>query len=368
MNQKKILKAIKWILIVGLIILIFYEMFIKRIISKSVTFLELSHYENRSDILAYISIIVTSLISYNIYNLSKRINQQNCMEKNRQKYESICAVYDYLNEIILYTKKIVFNDKEDYHNLDYNKDFMKHVYNISNEVLDENDIELIRKIDQTIRNYLNRNKNSNTEKLVIKWVYKNLFDMNMKIEKIEELNNIVDTDLLLNPQVVLILSKLRKELNYDYNKIINYGEMILQIKNKKGQVIIYKKYNNECYVDNGIGVLEIYEPIFYSNNKFYRNGGMVYKGNVKKYLPHGDGIYYYYKSDETKKIYVNSDDLIDKTAVRIKRILQKEDIPERTNLVVKGQFKNGKIVKGLIEFEEKDLGKIEVAENDYKKL
>lgn len=368
MKKKKIIKALIWFTIIAIIILLFIELFIERNISKSINFIEMSHYENRADLLAYISIIVTSIISYNIYNLSKKINQQNNVEKDRNKYESTCITYDYLNEIILYTKKIVFNDKEDYHILDYNKEFMKSVYNLSKDVLDEKDIELIRKIDQSVRNYLNRDKNSHTEKLVIKWVYKNVFDMNMKIEQIEEINNIVDTDLLLSPQVLLILSKLRKNLDYEYAKNINYNEISLQVNDKKNNISICKNYDNKCYINDGNGKLEIYEPIFYADKKFYRNGGMIYKGEAKNYLPYGEGTYYYYKSDETKEIYVNSDDLVDKTAVRIKKILQKEAIPEKTNLIVKGQFKNGIILNGLIEFEDKNLGKVEVSENDYKKL
>lgn len=367
MKNEKIKKILVWCAIVILIAILFIELFIERNISKSINFIEMSHYENRADLLAYISIIVTSIISYNIYNLSKKINQQNNVEKNRKKYESTCITYDYLNEIILYTKKIVFNDKEDYHILDYNNEFMKSVYNISKDVLDEKDIELIRKIDQSVRNYLNRDKNGIAEKLVIKWVYKNIFDMNMKIEQIEEINNIVDTDLLLSPQILLILSKLRKNLDYEYCKNIDYNEISLHVSYKKNNIIIHKNYDNNCCINNGDGNLEIYEPIFYSSNEFYRNGGMIYKGEVKNYLPHGEGIYYYYKSDKVK-IFVNSDDLVDKTAVRIKKILQKEGIPERTNLIVKGQFKNGKILNGLIEFDDKNLGKIKVSENDYQKL
>ena len=367
MNKDKIKKMVLWILITILIIVLFNEMFIKRSISKEVRFIELSHYENRGDFLAYISIIVTSIISYNVYNLSKRINHQNNIEKERNKYESICIVYDYLNEIIVYTKKIVFNDKEDYHNLEYNKKFMKHVYNIGKDVLDENDIELIRKIDQCVRNYLNRNKQSIAEKLVIKWVYKNTFDLYMKIEQVEELNNIVDTDLLLSPQMIIILSKLRKNLGYEYCKYINYGEFSLEVKNKGKNMIIQKEYPRDNKIINGSGKVEIYEPIFYASDKFYRNGGMIYEGEVEKFLPNGNGIYHYYKSNSSKEIFVNSDDLIDSTAERIKKILQKEKIPSRTNLKVDGQYKNGRIIKGTIIFEDSTLEQIIIEENDYKK-
>ena len=368
MKKRKIIKAIICSIITIVVFILFIEMFIKRNISKSIHFIELYHYENRTDILTFISIIVTSVISYNVYNLSKKIDEQNNIEKSKSKYESMCIVYDYLNEIILQTKKIVFKDKEDYHTLKYNEDFMKHAYNISKDILDEKDIELIRKVDQSVRNYFNRNQNDIAEKLVIKWVYKNIFDMNMKIEQIEELNNIVDVDLLLSPQVVLILSKLRKELGYSFCKKIDYKNIKLEINNKKNSVIINKEYNDNCCISNGIGILQIYEPIFYASDKFYRNGGMIYKGEIKEYLPNGTGTYYYYESDQTKNIYVNSDDLVDKTAERIKRILQKENIPVRTNLTVNGQFKNGNIIKGLIVFEEDSIEQIEVTENDYKKI
>ena len=68
MKKKKIIKALIWFTIIAIIILLFIELFIERNISKSINFIEMSHYENRADLLAYISIIVTSIISYNIYS------------------------------------------------------------------------------------------------------------------------------------------------------------------------------------------------------------------------------------------------------------------------------------------------------------
>lgn len=365
MGKAKSKKIFFWLIVIFFICLAFSEMFLNRNISSIIKFMKLEHYENRADLLMFISIIVTSIISYNVYNLSKRIDEQNNIEKLRNKYESTCIVYDYLNEIILYTKKVVFKEKEDYNTLDYNKDFMKHVYNISRDVFNEQDIELIRKIDRSIRNYFNRNISDVGEKLAIKWVYKNLFDMSIDIEQIEKFNNIVDVDLLLSSHLVLILSKLRKKQGYEYCKKINYEKFVLEINDNKN-ILVKKRYKDDCYIENGSGILEIYEPIFYVNDKsFYRNGGMVYKGEIKKYLPNGNGTYYYHMSDVSKNIFVNSDDLVDKTAERIKKILQNENIPTRTNLTVNGQFKDGKIINGLIIFEEEKYKQIEVKENEY---
>ena len=182
-------KFILYIILIFLISFIFCELFLKRIISNSVTFQVLEHYENRSDFLTYLNIIITSIISITIYNLSKRIAEQNNNEKEIKKYESVCNVYDYLNETILNIKKEVFHDKEDYHILDYNVDFMKNCYNIYTDIFDEYDLEYLRKLNQTLKYYLNRDKNSVEEKLLVKWVYKIIFDMNIEIDEIEKMNN-----------------------------------------------------------------------------------------------------------------------------------------------------------------------------------
>ena len=363
--KKDIIKFIISCIIILFIYIIFREMFIERTWSESIHFLKLIHNENRSDLLTFINIIVSTLISYNVYILSKRIAEQNNIEKNREKYESVCIVYDYLNEIVSYTKKIVFKEKENYHILKYNEEFMKHVYNIGQDILDENDIELIRKINYNLKNYINRDKNAVAEKIVIKLLYKNLFDMNMTITQIADFNNMVDIDLLLNPQLVLILSKLRKTLNYEYRKNIEFENIRLKIFYKKGTIIVKKKYNDTDYLENGLGKVKIYEPIFYANEEFYRNGAMIYDGEIYNYIPDGLGTYYYYKSNKEKNIFLDSYNFVDTTAERIKKLLITAKIDVKENLMFHGVFRNGKIVDGVIKFENGKINDIIVEENGY---
>lgn len=357
--MKKRKKVIIVITVIILVLMLFVELFLKRIISASVHFQLLQHYENRTDILSFINIIVTTLISLLVYNLSKKIDEQNKLDKERKRYESICVVYDYLNDIILYIKKKVFKDKEDYFQLDLNDDFMKNVYNLNKDVLTESDIEYIRKIDRSLNNYLkNIQGSNNNSKLSIKWVYKNIFDLNIEIDKIEKMNNLVDTDIMINIQLLNVLCKLRKELGYNYCKNVKYSKYTLDITNFKNNIQIEKKYEKEYYMKNDSGYVQIYEPVFYTFGNPFINGGVIYKGSIKDYKLNGYGEYFYYKENKNEKIYVNSDDLVEVNATKIKKILENENINCNTNLKFDGYFENGIINNGTIKFtdsEQKDL-------------
>ena len=345
-RNKKIIMIICIIIILSIIAL--YEMFFGRIISSNIRFQELSHYENRSDLLNFISIVVTTMLSYAVYDLSKKIDEQGKLEKKRKRYESICLVYDYLNEIIIFFKKKVFKDKEDYTFLQYNNDFMKEAYKLNNDVFDNQDIELIRNINKAVKDYLSgdRKENPNCE-LTIKWVYRCIFDLNMKITDIEALNNLVDVDMLLNVQLVSIMTKLRKELECDYIKDAEYDGIKLSIKRQMNTITIEKRYEDEYYIKNGKGKLKIYEPIFYMGNPLYRHGALVYDGEVMEYKKNGKGKYYYCKSNKND-IFLNSYDLIDSNAQRIKKILEKNNSQTNSNAIFIGKFKDNLFTTGKL--------------------
>lgn len=359
--MKKVFKIIGITIAVLTIIFLFNEMFFMTTVSSNIKFKQLTHYENRADILTFVNIIVTSVISLVVYNLSKKINEQNNIEKSSKKYKSICDVYDYLNEIIRFIKKKVFNDKEDYCDLIYQDDFMQEVYNLNNYVLNEEDIKTIRELDRTLKNYLSVKGENSNSKLAIKWVYKNIFDLNMKINDIEKINDLTDIDMLLSVSIVNILTKLRKALKYKYCKKINVKNIELNIEEKNKHIVVEKKYGNGQSLKNGNWFVKVYEPVFYIGNPLYRDGGIIYEGYFNNYKPNGEGIYNYYKSDE-KKIFINSDDLIDNNAKKIKRMLQNLELEVRTNAVIKGEFEDGIIVKGSIKSLEGKFDDIEIKE------
>lgn len=340
------------IVIIFITLFLFNELFFNRVISSNIKFNELTHYENRSDILTFINIIISSIISYSIYRLSKKIDEQANIEKNRRRYESICIVYDYLNEIILYIKKQVFKEKEDYHKLVYNESFMKEVYNLNNDLLDENDISYIRFLNYNLKNFLNEKKQIHNDELSIKWVYKSVFDLNIKINNVDDMNELTDNDILLNVQLLHIMSKLRKELNYSYIKKIKYNEIELNVSFKKNKINVSKKYENQKSISNGRGNIEIYEPIFYklNNDITFKNGGLIYSGNVDKYKMNGKGTYYYHKSNDND-VFINSYDLVDDNAKKIKKLLEKNKIDTKINAKADATFKEGIMHSGNISFE-----------------
>ena len=351
-QMQKHLTRLGWGLIITVIVVAINEMFFYRILSNNIHFLKLTHYENRSDILNVINIVASIIINVSIYKLSKQIEEKNEKENDRKRYESICIVYDYLIEVVTDIKKQVFKEKEDYHKLKYKKEFIKEVYNLNGDIFDESDIELLRRIDATLNNYFNHKEDGGSPELAIKWLYKNIFDLCVKIEDIDEMNNLVDNDLLLNVQLVEILSKLKKELNYDYKKDVKYGSLELIISEDKDDIVVNKSYKDKKVIKNGKGNVKIFEPIFYRNGECpHRNGGLVYDGDILNYQKNGRGTYYYYKSEPEKGTYINSDDLIDENAKKIKKILINNDIDTRINLSVQGKFTNGSIKSGCIKFE-----------------
>ncbi len=355
---RKIFKIVYISLFIFLIIfcvyLLFIELFIYKIIELPFPFQSLNHYENRTDLLAFINIIVSTGLSFAIFLLSKRVNNQSDKEHIKNRYESICIIYDYLNDIIVYVKKIVFKEREDYRKIQYNNDFLKAVYNLNNDLFNQEDIELLRDIDRSIKDFLNEEDKSPNHILSIKWVYKLIFDLNIPIDEIEKMNNIVDDDIILNNQLVMILSKLKKELKYDYKKEITYRKIKLVINNN----VVEKIYDNLYYSVNGEGFLRIYEPVFFNsyNNMLFQNGGLLYEGYVFKYKMSGKGIYYYYCEKDKK--HLDSSTLIEKNAKKITKILLEKNVKMKNDFQVVGKFSNGVINSGVIKSKNKKRSRL----------
>lgn len=337
------------------IIFLFVELFIYRIIDLPFPFQLLAHYENRADVLSFINIIVSTGLSFAIYILSKKIDRQTNAENKRKRYEAICNIYDYLNEAILYVKKKVFKEREDYRELAYNKDFIKYVYSLNDDLFDQDDIELLREVDKSLRHFLSSNNKFDSHFLSIKWVYKSLFDLNIPVDEVDKINNIVDDDMILNNQLIMILCKLRKELKYNYEKKIQFEKKILNIEKINNEIVISKEYGMS-HVTNGKGFLEIYEPVFFEKNSgvSFKNGGLLYKGKVYKYKPHGVGKYYYYYERDN----LVSNTLIEDNAKKITKILSNDGLDGTSNFVVEGTFVNGIIKSGLVKSDDDNYNNI----------
>ena len=225
-------KVIRYIIIAMLLfiaVFLLIQLFFYKIIDIPISFLPLSHYENRSDLLTFINIIISSTISISVYLLSRRIDEQNKIEKSKKRYEDICTVYDFLINLISYTKKKVLKDNEDYISFSYSDKFLQAVFNLNNDLLDESDIALLRDINIAIKNFIDKSHKTERDVLSIKWVYKSIYDLSIPIDRIYKYVNVVDDDMLLNTQLVMILSKIRKELNYNFKKDIRVDSIILKI-------------------------------------------------------------------------------------------------------------------------------------------
>lgn len=195
--------------------------------------------------------------------------------------------------------------------------------------------------------------------LSVKWLYKDLFDLNMSINKVYEISSLRDIELILNLQIINILSKLRKELNYSFEKEISYNEIKLRISKKNGAIVVEKWYGDGFYINNGDGDIKIYEPILYDTEKItYQDGKEVYIGHVINNKPNGKGTYYYRST--TIEGYLNSNDLVDKNAEKITKLLKMNNIETNIFATIKGTFKEGIIEKGKIEIS-KD-GEIKIIE------
>lgn len=348
--MKKIRNIIIYCVLSIIVYVFIREIFFERIITSKIHFQVLNQYENRSDILTLVSIISTSFFSYLMYRLSSRIGEQNNIVQKNDRYKSICSVYDYLMEVINYTKKKTFNEKEDYSILKYDEKFMQSVYNLNNDVLTEDDLEILRDLNLHIKNYTyNIQEKISNGQLSLKWLYKCLFDMNINFEQVHEMSCITNLELILSFPILYIIEKLKKEIGYRIEENISYKNIKLTISIKKS-ITIKKEYDDICSIINGKGYIKKYEPIFYTN-KPHINGNIVYEGQVEKNIPSGDGTYYYHTS-KTQNNELNSNDLIDSNAQKITKILINNG--KSTNIEAKaiGKFVDGIIIDGFIESKE----------------
>lgn len=148
-------------------ILLFIEIFINRNLTNNIHFREYSHYENRADFISYIDVLITAVFSVVstitgilVYKLSSKIDQQNKIVTNNNRYKNICMTYDYLMEVIEHIERKIFNKKENYYILDYNEKFMEAVYFLNDDIFEKEDIECLRNLNISLKNYINNiNKN-----------------------------------------------------------------------------------------------------------------------------------------------------------------------------------------------------------------
>jgi hypothetical protein len=119
----------------------------------------------------------------------------------------------------------------------------------------------------------------------------------------------------------------------------------------KKNIIIDKDYGNGSYISNGKGYLRIYEPVFKnkSNKLSFANGGLLYEGDIYKYKMHGSGTYYYYYGE------IVSNDLIEKNAKKITKILLDREIDTTSDYVITGSFINGTISTGEIYWTKEEI-------------
>lgn len=358
MHKKKELIGVVLLIIILFIVfsVLFNGIFVSGFIVNKIFFFNYNNYQNRSDILTFLNIIIACvsstisiIISLLIYKLSKEIEKKNALIDYKDRYKNMCTTYDYLIEIIEHIKRKVFMEKENYKVLDYRKDFIENIYSLYNDVFDDDDIEYLRKLNNDLKSYIKNEETAlnakDPKKLVIKLLYKDLFDLNIDINTINEINLSQETEIILNLQLVKILTELREKLKNKKEKIeCNYKEIKLNVRYNKGNLIIEKSYDLEHYILNGEGNIAIYEPVFYLDG--YSDGGIIYDGSVKNYKCEGQGMYFY----KTTRISgpLDSNNLVDKNAQKITKELEKNKIDTHLEATFEGDFHLGLINKGTV--------------------
>lgn len=359
MRNKKMIIIIPTIVIIICAILgcLFYLLFLYDCSKNNIELIDYINNKNRADFLSYINIVVVCIssiisigISILVYNLSKEIEKKSIKEEQRERYKCICTIFDYLNEIIAYTKRKVFAEKENYDVIDFRDDFIEKAYLLNNDIFNENDIEYLRQLNKSLKNYVRNLDLANQPKdprlLSIKWLYKYVFDVCIPINKIDDINLAKEEDIILNPRLLTILYKLERVLN---NKLTyaeyTYDRIKLKIKHYQNAFDIVKTYDESHRIINGNGKVIIYEPIFYSDNT-HKDGGIIFDGEIENYKCQGFGKYYYHSSNISGVL--NSNDLADKNAQKITKELENNNVKTNIEVYFDGSFKQGLIDKGII--------------------
>lgn len=371
-------------LIVIIFIIVFYDLFIDNIISKNINFKSSSN--NRSDFISYLQLISTvflSLITFGItiitYNLQKQMHKFEEDKDKNEKRQSVNNIYYYLEDIINKCADISFDDNVLEAIFISKKEYMKDLYFLKGNILNTKQFKLLNNIFIQVEKFINyRDSDAYGRLYKIKPLYKLVIDTNISPLEIKKTKDTGNFNELVNIEVLEIVYKLRAYLEeFSVGNIDSESDRIIIKKNSKGFYIKKEYENGMLTLDDGIinGKIQKYEPLFIKpSNKINIEYEIIYEGNIKNNLFNGEGTYFYYTKQNGHNGKINSYGLsepnvnFDYNAQLIKKILSSIKI-EIAKANFKGTFKDGQILDGKLEYQEKPedaIKSVEIENGDIK--